>query len=360
MQDFLRRHPYVKHLLQKTITLVVIWHVVLVLIFGGVVLMAIVAAVGGSAASTSTDSQYKYIFGNGSQRLLSIKVSGTITGTDTSGGFFSSDDQTSGYEVKKQLVEASNDSTINGVVLEINSPGGTIYGAHAIADGVKYYKENTKHPVFTYVEGMAASGGYWAAASTDKIYADYGSDVGSIGIIMGPFVYYDKPVAEDGGLLGGGIVTQNGIENTYITAGKSKDIGNPYRRLTDDELKTMQQSVNNEYDNFVAYIAGRRDIPEGTIRNQLGALTYDNKTAVQYKLIDGTKSREGVYQALADEAGISDDFAIVRNETTASFLHDVLGAITHQPKKEAKAVDVCTLTRGVMAYHGDVAALCEK
>jgi protease-4 len=359
MQDFLRRHPFTKRLLQKSITLIVLWNVVLALLFGGLIWLAILAVAGSDDPADDT-GDYSYVFGNGSQRLLSIKVTGTIVGTDADGGLFSADDQTAGYEVKKQLIEAANDYSINGVILEINSPGGTIYGAHAIADGVKYYREKTDQPVYSYVEGLAASGGYWAAVSTDKIYADYGSDVGSIGIIMGPFVYYDKPLAEDGGLLGGGIVTQNGIENTYITAGKSKDVGNPYRRLTGDELRIMQQSVNNEYDNFVSYVVKQRNIPEDTIRNQLGALTYDNKTAEEYKLIDGTKNREDAYQALADKVGISDDFAVVRHETSATFLQDVLGAITRQPKKEAKSVDTCTLTRGVLAYHGDVATLCSK
>jgi protease-4 len=336
------------------------WNLVMVLLFGGFIGLAILAFAGGDQTAKDM-GDYKYVFGNGTQRLLSIKVTGTIVGTDAdSGSIFGMSDQTSGYDVKKKLVEASNDSSLYGVILEINSPGGTIYGARAIADGVKYYQNKTKQPVYTYVEGMAASGGYWAAASTDKIIADYGSDVGSIGIIMGPFQYYDKPLAEDGGLLGGGIITQNGIQNTYITAGKSKDIGNPYRRMTDDELKLMQQGVNNEYDNFVSYVSERRDIPEATIRNQIGALPYDNKTALQYKLIDQTASREGAYEALAEEAGIQSDFAVVREESAVSFFNDLLSAITRQPKKEAKGVDTCALTRGLLAYHGDVAALCNK
>jgi len=358
MQNFLRRHPFVKRLLQKSITLVVIWNLVLLLLVGGFLWIVFLAAASNSTASDSDG--YSYVFGNGTQQLLSIKVTGTIVGTETTGGFLNSSSQTSGYDVKKKLYTAANDSSIYGVILEINSPGGTIYGARAIADGVKYYKEKTHQPVYAYVEGLAASGGYWAAASTDKIVADYGSDVGSIGIIMGPFEYYDKPVATDGGLLNGGVVTQNGIQNTYITAGRSKDVGNPYRQLTSDELKVMQQSVNNEYDNFVSYISQQRNIPSDTIRDQLGALTYDNKTAQQYKLIDATNSRESAYDMLANAAGIQDDYAVVQEKTTASFLQSVLGAITRQPRTQAKEVDTCALTRSALAYHGDVAALCDK
>lgn len=337
------------------------WNVVLILLFGGFVSLAIVAMVGGGDNASQLSSGYKYVFGNGAKQLLSIRIDGTIVGTEADGGgFLTGSDQTSGYDVKKKLYTAAEDPSIYGVVLEISSPGGTIYGAHAIADGVKYYKQKTNQPVYTYVEGLAASGGYWAAASTDKIFADYGSDVGSIGIIMGPFEYYDKPIAQDGGLLSGGIVTENGIQSTYITAGKSKDLGNPYRKMTDDELKVMQQGVNNEYDNFVSYVSERRDIPGDTIRNQLGALTYDNKTAQSNKLIDGTASREGTYDRLATAAGIHDDYAVVREESSVSFVKTLLGAITRQPAKQAAEVDTCSLTRNVLAYHGDVTALCSK
>jgi protease IV len=113
-----------------------------------------------------------------------------------------------------------DDLSLHGVVLEINSPGGAICGARAIADDVSYYRSKAKKPIYAHVEGLAA---YWAASAADKVIADYGSDIGSIGVIMGPFKYYNTVVNEDSGLFDGGVITQNGIESVSITAGKPKD-----------------------------------------------------------------------------------------------------------------------------------------
>lgn len=335
---------------------------VIVTIFVLSIGLAIVAA-GIVGDDTTYDTEYTTVAGDewSGNYLLSIPVTGTIAGSQSGSGSFLdplADSYTSGYTVKEQLKAATLDETIQGVVLEINSPGGTIYGARAIADGVEYYKKETGKPVYAFIEGQAASGGYWAAASATKIIADFGSDVGSIGVIMGPFQYYNKVTAQDGGLLGGGVVTQNGIESTYISAGTSKDVGNPYRKLTDQELATLQKSVNNEYDSFVQYVSRARVIPAETIRGSIGAMSYDNKTAQELKLIDLTGSRDAAYDALAKEAGVEDDFQVIQETAIPGFLESMLSAIHKQPERQA--FNPCSITKGIMVYHGDVASLCRS
>jgi protease-4 len=309
--------------------------------------------------SPTSDRQLSYVYGDGSNELLSIKISGMITGEDGPGlgSFLGDQDQTAGYYVKEQLYAAADDDLINGVILEISSPGGTIYGSRAIADGVVYYKKKTGNPVYAYVQGEAASGAYWAASSTDKILADYGSDIGSIGVVMGPFQYYDGVLAEDGGLLEGGVVTQRGIQNTFVTAGKSKDVGNPYRKLTGDELASFQTAVNNEYDAFVRYVSIHRKMTEDKLRNTIGAMAYDNKTAIDFGLIDGTASRDDAYTQLAKAAGIEDDFTIIREDHAPGLVESLLAARTNKPGPKA-ARNLCTLTQSILVYHGDVSALC--
>lgn len=361
--SFSSRHPFWADLIKRVITIVVSWNVIIlcatITFFAGLfffVLMVISASSSDPAAAQAPT--YTHVYGKGEQQLLSIKVDGIIVGNETEDaiGLFS-EGYVSGYQIKKRLIQAASDDTIHGVVLEINSPGGTIYGSHAIADGVAFYKEKTKKPVYAHIQGSGASGAYWAAVAADKVVADFGSDVGSIGVVMGPFQYYDKVLAEDGGLLTGGVVTQNGIETTVITAGKSKDVGNPYRKLTEAEIASLQKSVNNEYDNFVRYVGNRRGISELALRNQIGAMIYDNKTATELKLIDTTASREDVYHEVADKAGVKDDFQVVREETMPGFLEAMLGAITNRKPKQVE-FDACTLTGTKLAYHGSVATLC--
>lgn len=369
--SFFARHPYYKNLLKFAGYIVVGYHTLFFCMlapFLFLILLAIGLAAGQPATSQNTTlANLTPVYGDGANQLLSIKVEGVIAGQSESEGFLGSlAGLSSGYEVKDQLIAAAEDSTIKGVVLEINSPGGTIYGAHAIADGVEYYRTQTKKPVYAFISGMGASGAYWAAASTDKILADYGTDTGSIGVIMGPFEYYNKVIATDGGLLGGGVITQNGVEQTYITAGRSKDIGNPYRRLTNDEIASLQRQVNNEYDNFVAYVSARRSITADTIKTQIGAMSYDNKTAQSLKLIDATADRDEAYDQLAEAAGVSQDYTIVRTDDATGFFATLMSAIKHgrwphvqaAPTQADITAKTCALTKSMLAYHGNVADLC--
>lgn len=354
----MERHPYMGSLVKRVISIVVTWNVVMACLIATVVSIGVFLAI--SAGFSSAASPYTSIYGNGYSQLLSIKVNGVMlgsSGSDDAFSFFADDSQTYGYDVKDQLYIAAEDPSIAGVILEIDSPGGTIYGATAIADGVKHYREATGKAVYAHIEGLGASAAYWAAASADKVFADHGSSIGSIGVLMGPFEYYDTVVATNGGLFGGGVITQNGIQSTYLTAGKSKDVGNPYRKLTAEETAILQKTVNNEYDGFVRYVSQRRAISETAIRNQIGAMIYDTKSAAELRLIDSVGSRQQAYDALAEAAKVP-DYTVIREYYEPGLADILLGAINRKP--QPKAADLCALTRGILAYHGDITAWCAR
>ncbi len=285
------------------------------------------------------------IYGDESSRsyILSIPVRGIIVGDESElGGVGSFLDSgiTAGYDVQRQLLEAAKNKKIKAVVLDIHSPGGTIYGAHAIADAVAEYKKETKQPVYAFVSGIAASGAYWSAVSADMIIADYGSQTGSVGVISGPYTFYDDVTAQQASLIEPGIVTQNGIEQIYITAGTSKDLGNPYRRMTEAEVKHEQTAVNNEYDLFVAYVASRRKVPAGTIKSDWGALVFENERALSQKLIDKVGNRQSTYKALAQSANIEDSYQVVEEESVRSIISTLLFSKTTTPP-----VSACSLIK---------------
>lgn len=355
MHHFFAQHRFVESLVKRIVTFGVMWVVVIAFILSTLVAIGVLFG----SSEPEPDTTFSYIYGDGYNELLSIPITGVIVGSEeeaASIGFFDAEPSV-GYTIKQQLYAATYDDNINGVILEINSPGGTIYGSRAIADGVAYYREQTGNPVYAFISGVGASGAYWAASSADKIIADYGSDIGSIGVIMGPFQYYDQLIAQDDGILSGGVVTQKGIESVVFTAGKSKDVGSPYRRLTAEEVASLQQSVNNEYDNFVAYVSKQRKIPEATLRSTIGAMAYDNKTALNHKLIDQTANKEDAYEQLAKAAGIEDDFTVLREERIPGFLQSLLEAATRQEGKRSQAA-VCAFNSSILAYHGSVTALC--
>lgn len=269
-------------------------------------------------------------------RILSIPITGIIlTDSDAEEGFFNflQGGATYGYDIKDELKRAARDTSIKAVLLEINSPGGTVTGANAISEGVAYYRKVTGNPVYAHITDLGASGAYWSAASTDYIISDLGSTVGSIGVIMGPFKYYNKVTAEGG--FGESVQTDGGIEYNYITAGQYKDTGSPYRRMSDDEEKHWQTAINNEYDLFVNYISTRRNIPRDIIVNQIKALPYETKRALELGLIDKEGSKEVAQDMLAEKAGIT-DYNVVQENQSVNFLDNLFKKVeTLQPKQTA-------------------------
>lgn len=350
------KHPFLRALLRRIVILTVSVHTIVISAISALILAGLLFTGIWSGDSTAS-LQYDTVYGEESSadKILSIKVSGVILGDESeypSAFPFLAEGVTFGYEVKEDLRQAAEDPDVKAVILEINSPGGTIYGSRAIADGISEYKEATKKPVYAYVAGLAASGGYMAAVTADAIYADHGSTTGSVGVIFGPIKYYDTVLSE-GGLLEGEVLTQNGIESVYITAGKSKDLGNPNRRLTPEERATLQTMVNSEYDAFVTFVSDNRNIPQATLRDSIGALIYSNDVAKASGLIDGTYNKQHAYQNLAQKAGIS-DFQVVEKIREYGFIETVLESTL----PNGQPMQSCLVTEGILAYYGDMSVLC--
>lgn len=355
----LSKHPFFKSLIQDAIRQVVKFITWVATFF---VVLMVIGALANNAEEIETKLPAKFHYGDKTSRnqFLSIPISGVILGDKNEldpSSLFSGLNLTYGYEVKDELYQAAKDNEVKGVILEINSPGGTIYGAQAISDGVEYFKSKTHKPVVAYVAGMAASGGYWASLGADQIIADYGTTIGSIGVIAGPFNYYDGVKSIDGGLLSGGVVTEKGIETFYISAGKSKDLGNPFRKMTAEEMQNLQTMVNHEYQAFVKLVAQKRSLDENQVKEKIGALIYDPVMALDLKLIDQIGSRETAYEALAKKAKVStDNFQIVRHKKSLGLMAQLMQSKFLRPQTQAQ---VCSLNQQILAFQGDILSLCQ-
>jgi len=322
-----------------------------------------------TAAEEETD--YSYISGKkGSQNyLLSLSVEGLILGSpafDT--GAMDWMGVTYGYELQEALQDAAKDENVKGIFLHMQTPGGTIFGSMAISEGIKAFQAETGKPVLAYIEGLSASGGVMSMVGADAIYADYGSMIGSIGVIGGMLTYFNKPTAIDGGLFGNGIVTKDGIEQTVISAGRGKDLGNPFRRVTAEELQTLQQNIDREYQNFVRHVAIHRKMDEKTIIEKMGAQIFDNESARSYGLIDGTLDRNDAIDKLAKLAKVGEDFQLVKvKKNPKRFWQQFLLSFTEEMKpsramqQQAVQQDICQAVSGLpLVYHGDLGRLCTE
>ncbi len=358
----MRFRPFLKRTFKTALAAIVITVAAFVTSVFLIIVLVIVAI---GVVSRNTDAraileEYEYVFGNERSRnkIASIPVSGFILGDeqDASGLFdVLSESVTYGYNIKSELMDLANNSDVAGVILEIHSPGGTIYGSKAIADGVAYYREKTGKPTMSFIAGLAASGGYWAAVSTDTLYADTGSVLGSIGIVSGPFKYYDQPIAEDGGIFSGGVVTNRGIQTLTITAGKYKDMGNPYRKLTDEEILALQRMADSVYEDFVNYVSVRRGIERSVLVNDVGALVFDPKAAGALKLVDGVLNREESYARIAQRLGFTEgEYQVVRRRREAGLIDILIGAA----QGSALNFRACPVLHGVLAYYGTFTDIC--
>ncbi|PRM95528.1 signal peptide peptidase SppA [Aliarcobacter cryaerophilus] len=148
-------------------------------------------------------------------------------------------------KVLEDIERASNDASIKGVLFVIDSPGGAVAPSVEIAYAIK--ELSMKKPVVAYASGTIASGSYYASIWADKIIANPGSIVGSIGVIMQGF--------EASKLL-----ENLGISSQTIKAGKYKESGTFTRKWTNDEEQELQSVINSTYNMFISDVADARKL----------------------------------------------------------------------------------------------------
>jgi protease-4 len=210
---------------------------------------------------------------------------------------------------------------------------------------------------------MAASGGLYAMAGADQIVADHGSLVGSIGVIMGPFQRFRDVTGIPGSLIEQGVTTEGGITEEYLTRGRGKDFGNPYRDMTEEERAVIGAGLDREYAAFVSWVSEARGIPAQTIVDQLGAFVFDGQTAFERGLVDDVMGRDEAYRHAAEMNGVDPDDTRVERVAGPGLLDLLLSAESPVTGPRATALEpgrstVCAGTPLVLAFHGDLAAAC--
>ncbi|SDL33713.1 S49 family peptidase [Tessaracoccus oleiagri] len=296
--------------------------------------------------------------------LRAIDIAGAIMADSSDGALLGSG--TYGYEVASTIDSLTTDDSA-GLVLLVNTPGGSIPGSKAIADAVTRYQERTGQPVLVHVASMSASGGVYATATADEILADHGALVGSIGVLSGPFQQYTNVTAIGSTILTAGIEAES-ITQEYLSAGKGKDFGNPFRAMTEEERTRWLEMLDYEYGQFVSHVAEHRGIDEATIRDEMGAGMFANNKSLEYGLIDGVMGRDEFFRHAAETAGLDpDDTRVDAFTYPQSFWSGLLGieriygespvAAQGSGVTPSLSQAICGPT-SVLAYHGPLTAVC--
>ena len=227
---------------------------------------------------------------------------------------------------KKNLEELKKISP-KSIIFSINSPGGTVSASKKLYDIIKNYKKSNKNTkIFIHTDELLASGGYWVATAADGIYASYGSVTGSIGVKGPDWFYYDKPKTLSTGIFGNRIETENGIKIFSNTAGQSKDIFNPFRKPTLNELEHLQNMVNEIYSDFIRIVSKERKIETKTLEEEIGALIFTSDQASTLNLIDDELYLEELVNKIIKDNNLKDYRVIKSRNTNNSLVRQILSS----------------------------------
>ena len=215
-------------------------------------------------------------------------------------------------KIDRYLKEIKN-SNPKIIIIKINSPGGTVSATSNIYNILNNFNKNNNVKIYFYTNEILASGAYWIAQAGDKIYANYGSLIGSIGVKGPDWIYFNKPIAMSYGLFGNSIETKNGIEIYSQSAGKSKDFFNPYRKPTDEELMHLNQMAQNIYSDFVKIVSKNRKIENKILINEVGALIYDSISAKDNFLLDDVIDFKKLIKKIIKENNF-DSYKLIENQ----------------------------------------------
>jgi protease-4 len=202
-------------------------------------------------------------------------------------------------EVVDQLKAAEDDPLVKAIVLDIDSGGGGVVASGNMMRAVK----DAKKPVVAYIGESGASGAYYTASAADWIIADRNAITGSIGVIMTVQHYYD-------------LYDKLGINVTVIKSGNSKDIGSPYRPMTDKEKSELKKMVDSIYQDFISNVAENRGMEVAEVEKLADGTIYLGAEAKENGLIDDTGSLQDAINKAAELGNITGEPMIKWEKST--------------------------------------------
>ncbi|MFA6064343.1 MAG: signal peptide peptidase SppA [archaeon] len=220
-----------------------------------------------------------------SDKVALIKISGELS-TESSLSLFSGASGTSSSEIVGYLDEIKNDSSIKGVIFEINSPGGSGVASDEIAQAIR----DLNKPTVSFVRELGASGAYWVASETDYIFANRASLVGSIGVISGWLDYSD-------------LLSDFNVKYQRFVAGADKDFGTPYRHVTPEEEARFQAQLDELHTVFIQQVAKGRNLDESYVRKYADGFVMTGQEAVNAKFVDALGGKKEAIAYMEERLG---------------------------------------------------------
>jgi len=172
------------------------------------------------------------------------------------------------------------DNSVSRIVIDVNSPGGSVYGVKELSDHI--YNNRGIKPIVAVANSVMCSAAYHIGSAADRVYATVGGDVGSVGVYA---IHTDVSEFE----------TKAGIKTTIIAKPSQKILGNSFEPLSEEAKAYIQKSVDDSYEMFVSTVARNRGTTKSNVINNYGSgKTLIAKDALEAGMIDGIKTLEQV------------------------------------------------------------------
>ena len=240
-------------------------------------------------------------------KIAVIPITGVIT-IDGGGIGFESQGASS-TDIVQFIQEANKNPNVKGIILEINSPGGSAVASKEIADAVK----NSKKPVVSWIREVGASGAYWISSSSKLIAADPLSITGSIGV-TGSYLEFSD------------LFEKYGVTYERLVSGKYKDTGSPYKELTEEEKRLLQDKINQIHSVFVDEVASNRKLNRNQVEKLATGEFYLGKEAYDLGLVDYLGGKDLALNLTKQLAGIK-EAELIRYERKRG-IFDIVGGLS--------------------------------
>lgn len=228
------------------------------------------------------------------EKIGVIPVEGTITDSET---------------VVSQLVRFRKDGRIRAIILRVNSPGGGVAPSQEIYREIR--KTIKKKKVIVSMGSVAASGGYYISSAADKIVADPGTLTGSIGVIV-EFVRLQE------------LMQKIGVEMQVLKSGEFKDIGSPFRKLTEEDKQLIQNLIFDIQKQFVEAVARGRNLPVEKVRQIADGRIISGSQGKELGLVDELGNFEDAVELAKTMSGIKGEVTLVYPKKARTRLWDLL------------------------------------
>jgi protease-4 len=227
----------------------------------------------------------------GLEKIALVKVEGMLITADS---------------IVEEINNYADDSSVKAILIRIDSPGGGVVASQEIFNAVLNARKQGEKVVIS-MGSVAASGGYYIAAAADRIVANPGTLTGSIGVKM-EFANLEK------------LLEKIGVRGMVVKAGEYKDIGSPFREMTDHEKRLLQWVIDDVHSQFIEAVAKGRNLPEADVKAIADGRIFTGRQALQLKLVDQLGDLEDSILIAAELAGIKGKPKVVKKEKKVQFL----------------------------------------